>query len=107
MTISWSLNWYGETEIATYFGIWNLNIDLVLEEEASLWHGDVPFRPDYIPSSLVNARARVRRIRHVCLRENRLARAQTLSRTLHTGGDERGNWSDNDLDGWVDQHFLC
>ena len=71
------------------------------------WRGTVPFYPDYITSSPENARARVGRIRDVCLWENRLARAQTLLRDLHLGGDERGNRSDDSLDGWVDQYFLC
>ena len=83
--------------------------DLETESRARLggrnvpWRGAVPFRPNYLPSSPVNTRAIVRRVRGVCLQENRLAQAQTLSRVHHTSGDERGNRSDNDLDGWVDQ----
>ena len=50
----------------------------------------VPFRPDYLPSSPENARATAHRVREVCLRENRLARDQTLLRDLHFGGDEQG-----------------
>ena len=68
-----------------------------------LWCGAVLFRPNYLPSSPVNTRTIVRRVRDVCLRENRLVRDQTISRALHTGGDERGNRSNDDLDGWVDQ----
>ena len=67
------------------------------------WRGAVPFRPDYLPSIPVNAHARARRVRDVCVRENLLTWFQTLLRALHTGSDERGNRSDNDLDGWVDQ----
>ena len=67
------------------------------------WHGTVPFYPDYLPSSPVNTRTLARRICDVQLREKRLVQVQTLSRTLHTGSDERGNRSDDDLDGWVDQ----
>ena len=67
------------------------------------WRGTVPFRPDYVPSSPENARARARRIRGVCLRERRLAQAQTLLHDLHFGGDERGNGSEDSLDGWVDE----
>ena len=67
------------------------------------WHGVVPFCPAYVPSSPENERARARRVRAVCLRENRLARAQTLLRDLHFGGDEKGNGSDDSLDGWVDE----
>ena len=36
LTIYWSLNCTGETEIATNFEIWKLNLDLILEEEGSL-----------------------------------------------------------------------
>ena len=36
LTISWSLNCTGKMEIPTNVGLWKLNIDLVLEEEASL-----------------------------------------------------------------------
>ena len=54
------------------------------------WRGDVPFRPDYLPSSPVNARATAHRVRDSHLQENSLAQAQTVSRDLHTGGDKRG-----------------
>ena len=64
-----------------------------------LWRGALPFRPDYLPSSPVNVRARARRVRDVRLRENRMGRVQNLLRALHTGGDERGNRPNNDLDG--------
>ena len=67
------------------------------------WHGDVPFRTDYIPSSPVNAPARERRFRDARLRENHLTPPQTLSGALHTGGNEQVNRSNDDLDGWVDQ----
>ena len=67
------------------------------------WRGDVPFRPYYLPSSPENAHARARRVHDVHLRENRLARAQTLLCDLYFGGDERGNRSDDRLDGWVYQ----
>ena len=67
------------------------------------WCSDVPFRPDYLSSSLVNTRARARRVCDVRLQENCLEWAQTLARALNTGGDKRGNRSDDNLDGWVDQ----
>ena len=67
------------------------------------WRGAVPFYPDYLPSSPVNARARARRVYDVRLRENCLARAQTLLREIHIGSDKRANRSEEDLDGWVDQ----
>ena len=54
------------------------------------WRGAVPFRPDYVPSSPENARARGCCVRDVRLRENCLARAQTLLRNLYFGGDGRG-----------------
>ena len=38
----------------------------------------------------------------VRLRERHLAWAQTLLRDLQFGGDERGNGSDDSLDGWID-----
>ena len=68
------------------------------------WHGVVPFRSNYVPSSPENARARIRRVLDNHLRENRLERAQTLLRNLHFGG-ERGNGSNDSLDGWVDEFF--
>ena len=37
------------------------------------WRGAVPFRPDYVPSSQENARAKARRVCGVRLRERRLA----------------------------------
>ena len=67
------------------------------------WHGAVPLCAAYLPMSPVNTRATAHYVCEVCLWENRLMRAQNLSRAHHTGGDERGNRSDNDLDGWVDQ----
>ena len=67
------------------------------------WCGAVPFHPDYVPISPENARARARRVRDVRLRERNLARAQNLLCDLHFGGDERGNGSDDSLDGWVDE----
>ena len=67
------------------------------------WRDAVPFRPDYLPRSPVNTCTTARRVRDVCLRESRLAWAQTLSRAHHTGGDKQGNRSDQDLDGWVYQ----
>ena len=36
LTISWSLNYAGETEIATNLGLRKLDLDLVSEKEASL-----------------------------------------------------------------------
>ena len=36
LTISWSLNCAGETEVTTKIGICKLNLELVSEEEASL-----------------------------------------------------------------------
>ena len=36
MTISWSLNCAGETEVATNVELWKLDIVLVSEEEVSL-----------------------------------------------------------------------
>ena len=56
-----------------------------------------------LPQSPENARATVRHVRDVCLRENRMSRAENLLRAHHTGCDKRGYWSDDDLDGWVDQ----
>ena len=41
-------------------------------------------------------------IRYIRLQENRLVRAQTCLCAHHTGVDERGNRSDDNLDGWVD-----
>ena len=67
------------------------------------WREAVPFHAAHLPRSPVNTRATARHVRDVCLRENRLARSQTLSRAHHTGGDKRVNQSDNNLDGWVDQ----
>ena len=67
------------------------------------WHGLVPFRPDYVPSSPENTCARARRICDIRLQENRLVWAQTLLRDLHFDGDEWGNESDDSLDGWVDE----
>ena len=67
------------------------------------WRGAVPFCPNYLPSSPVNAGTIAHRVCDVCLQENCLAQAQTLSRALRTGGDKRGNRYDEDLDGWVDQ----
>ena len=67
------------------------------------WLGVVHFRAAYLPRSPVNMRVTARRVRDFCLRENHLAQAQTLLRAHHTGGDERGNQSDEELDGWVDQ----
>ena len=62
-----------------------------------------PFRPKYLPSSPENARARARHVCDVHMCENCLAWAQTLLRDLHFGGDDRGNRSDDSLDGWLDQ----
>ena len=56
-----------------------------------IWSGAVPFRPDYVPSSLENSRTRARRVRDVHLRETYLAWAQTLARALKTRGNKRGN----------------
>ena len=67
------------------------------------WRGAAPFRPAYLPRIPVNTRVTARRVCDVLLQENRLAQAQTLSRAHHTGGDERGNPFDDDLNGWVDQ----
>ena len=67
------------------------------------WSGAVPFCPNYVPSSPENSRARACRVRDVRLRERRLAWAQNLLRDIHFDGDERGNGSDNSLDGWVDE----
>ena len=36
LTIYWSLNCAGETEVTTRLGLWKLNLELVSEEEASL-----------------------------------------------------------------------
>ena len=68
-----------------------------------VWHR--PFPADYPPKIPVDMRATVRRVSDVRLRDNRLEWAQNLSQGHHNGGDERGNWSDNDLDGWVNQFF--
>ena len=65
--------------------------------------GAVPFRPNYVPSSLENVRARARHICDVPLWERRLAWAQTLLHDLHFDGDEQGYGSDDSLDGWVDE----
>ena len=62
------------------------------------WCGAVPFCPNHLPNSPVNARATAHRVRDSHLQENSLAQAQTVSRDLHTGGDKRGNRSDDDLD---------
>ena len=70
------------------------------------WYGAVPFRAVYLPRSPVNTRATPRRVHEILLQENRLARAQTLSRAHHTDGDEQVNRPDDDLDGWVDQYFF-
>ena len=67
------------------------------------WRGAVPFYPSYLPRSLVNTRATACRVCDVHLQENRLVRSQPLLRNLHIGGDERGNMSDDNSDGWVDQ----
>ena len=53
------------------------------------WRGAVSFRPDYLPSSPKNARARARRVRAARLQENRLAQTQTILRDLQFDGDER------------------
>ena len=66
------------------------------------WRGAVPFRPAHLPRSPVNTRTTARHVHDIRLGENRLARNQTSSRAHHIGGDERGNRSDDDLDGWVD-----
>ena len=65
------------------------------------WHCKVPCCPAYVPSSPENERARARHVCTVCLWENRLEWDQTLFRDLHFGGDEKGNGSDDSLDGWV------
>ena len=63
------------------------------------WRGANPFLASYLPRSPVNTCATERPVCDVCLQENRLAQAQTLSRAHHTGGDEQVNWSDDNLDG--------
>ena len=84
--------WSSETHYRPQFG-----------EKIVPWRGTVPFRPNYLPSSSENVCARARRICGVRLRENRLARDQTLLHDLHFGGDERGNRPDDSLVVWVDQ----
>ena len=76
---------------------------LLLGGRSVHWRGAASFRPNYVPSSPENTRARVRRVCDVCLQERRLAQAQTLCRDLHFGGDKRGNGSDDRLDDWVDE----
>ena len=74
-----------------------------LRKRSVHWLGAVPFCAAYLPKSPVNTRATACRVRDVCLRENRLEQAQTLLRAHYTRGDERGNRSNDKLDGWVDQ----
>ena len=85
-------NWALQTQSGVHFG-----------GRSVPWRGAVPFRPAYFPRSLVNMCATARRVCHIRLRENRLTRAQTLSRSHHTGNDEWGNSSDDNSNGWVDQ----
>ena len=66
------------------------------------WRGAVPFRPNYVLSSPEKARP----VLCVCLRERRLAQTQALLHELHLDGDERGNGSDDSLDGWNDAQWL-
>ena len=48
-----------------------------------LWHGAGPVCPAYLPSSLENIFATARHVRVDILRENRLARVQSLSKYHH------------------------
>ena len=68
-----------------------------------LWSGAVPFLAAYLPRSPENARATERRVHDVCLRDNRLERAQNLLHAHKIGGDEQVNRSDDNWDGLVDQ----
>ena len=70
------------------------------------WRGAIPFCAAYLSRSPLNTRATVCRVRDVRLRANCLAQSQTLSFAHHTSSDDQGNWSDDDLDGWVDQNKL-
>ena len=88
--------------MATNVGIRKWALDLVLEEEASL--GVAQSLSVTITFPVVRKMSvRARRVRGIRLRENPLARAQTLLCDLYFGGDEQGNGSYDSLDGWVDE----
>ena len=70
------------------------------------WRGAVALRPNYVTRCLENDRARARCFRGVCMRERRLAWDQALLRNLHFNGDEQGNWSEDSLDGLVDEQWI-
>ena len=54
--------------------------------------GDIPDHPSYLPRSLENARVTARRVRGNLLRENRLARIQSISNFRHILCDHLVNW---------------
>ena len=88
--------------MATNVGIRKWALDLVLEEDAPL----VVARSLSVPIMFPVVRkmsVRARRVRGIRLRENPLARAQTLLCDLHFRGDKQGNGLDDSLDGWVDE----
>ena len=103
LKISWFPIRIVETDLATNVGLWQIRSRPCFGGRSVPWCGTVPFRPDYVPSSPKNVRARARRVRDIRLWERRLARAQSLLRDLHFDGDDQGNGSDESLDGWIDE----